>query len=241
MTKLKQSVIKRVIIVFIIVIALVISPILITYALAGFGLLYAFIENGGTISYTYETQSVEDYGSFPGLAEEYMTEYINRFFPEQILDDYQDVKYVFRRSNIDEYSFEAYLEFTFDSADAFNAHVLDATEGMLPGTFAFDEDFQEYVVYDTDDGFVYDHLMLEHEHYDDGEVSYSIRYAKIAKLLVNADEQRVIYIALALHDGGGTSTSFLRSYFDRFDIDPKEYELYTESVGRMSIDTPGDS
>ena len=67
-------------------------------------------------------------------------------------------------------------------------------------------------------------------------MSYYISYAKIAKILVNSDENRVIYIALVLHDGGGTDTSFLRSYFERFDIDPKEYELYTESVGRVNVD-----
>ena len=53
---------------------------------------------------------------------------------------------------------------------------------------------------------------------------------------VNSPENRVIYVASALHGGGGTDTSFLRSYFERFDIDPKEYELYTESVGRVNVD-----
>ena len=53
---------------------------------------------------------------------------------------------------------------------------------------------------------------------------------------VNSPENRVIYVASALHGDGGTSISFLRSYFERFDIDPKEYELYTESVGRVNVD-----
>lgn len=233
---MSQTWIKKILKVLAIVIAFVIGVMLLLIAVVGLFILIGYLESGGH-PYHYETYSLEDYGNYQGSSNKFIGEYINRYFPEEIPDEYRDITFVYRNANsLDEYSFEAYLEFTFDSADAFNAHVLDATEGMLPGTFAFDEDYQEYVVYDSDDGFVYDHLMLENEYYENGEVSYSIGYAKIAKILVNVDEQRVIYVALALLDGGGTDTSFLRSYFERFDIDPKEYELYTESVGRVNVD-----
>lgn len=233
---MSQTWIKKILKVLAIVIAFVIGVMLLLIAVVGLFILIDYLDSGG-YPYHYETCSLEDYGVYQGKSEEYMSDYINRFFPEKILDDYQDVRFVFRSANIDTYSFEAYLEFTFDSADAFNAHVLDATEGMIPGTFAFDEDFQEYVVYNSDTGYIHDHIQLNREYLEeDGTVSYQIGSARIAKILVNPDENRVIYIALALHDGGGTDTSFLRSYFERFDIDPKEYELYTESVGRVNVD-----
>lgn len=219
-----------------IVIALLVGAVLIFYSFIGIFAFLVYWENHGQ-PILYETYSLEDYGNYPGLAEEYMTNYISRFFPNQILDDYQNVRYVFHRSNVDEYSFEAYLEFTFDSADAFHRHVQEATTGLLPGTFAFDDNYQEYVVYDSDSGFVYDHLRLGQEYTEeDGERSHQIDYAKIAKILVNVEEQRVIYVALALHDGGGTRTSFLRTYFERFNIDPKEYELYAETVENVGTD-----
>ena len=109
---------------------------------------------------------------------------------------------------------------------------------MTQGTFIFDSDYQEFVVYDSDSGFVYDHLWLGQEYLEDGNKSYTIEYAKIAKILVNYEERRVIYIALALHDGGGTHTSFLRSYFERFNIDPREYELYTQTVSESENTSP---
>lgn len=213
----------------VIVISIFWGLLLAFYSLSGIVYLLIFMENRGQPTH-YETYSVEDYGKYPGRAEEYMTGYISRFFPEQITDDFQNVNYAFRRSNVDEYSFEAYLEFTFDSLDTFQSHVREATDGMIQRTFAFDSEYKEYVLYDNDSGFVYDHLQLGREYTDEDITSYQIHYAKIAKILVNYEEQRVIYVALALHDGGGTNTAFLRSYFDRFNIDPKEYAIYTQSV-----------
>ena len=219
----------------VIVIGSVLGVVLALYAFAGLMYLLVYIENRGQPTH-YETDSIENYGDYPGIAEEYMTNYISRFFPDQILDDFHNVQYAFHRSNVDTYSFEAYLEFTVDSADAFHKHVQEATEGMIQGTFVFDSDYQEFVLYDSDSGIVYDHLQLGREYTEDGITSHQIHYAKIAKILVNYEEQRVIYVALALHDGGGTRTSFLRSYFERFSIDPKEYALYTQTIENQMQD-----
>lgn len=212
-----------------ITIDVIIGAILAFFVFAGLVYFLVDIENHGQPTY-YETYAIEDYGNYPGRAEEYMNNYISVFFPDHISDDFQNVQYAFRRSNVDTYAFEAYLEFTIDSADAFQCHVQEATTGMIPGTFHFADDYQEYVLYDSNSGLLYDHLQLGREYLESGIASYQIHYAKIAKILVNYEEQRVIYVALALNDGGGTRTSFLRTFFERFNIDPKEYALYTQTA-----------
>lgn len=178
----------------------------------------------------YETQDWSDYGNYVYTYGEnnYTQAYIDRFFPAEISEEFLNVEFVYHSNCVDNYSFEAYLEFTIDNEEHFKTYVESATTGMIEQVFHFDKNYFEYVLTDFDTGFVYDHLILGKRYEDVNETpNYQIEYAKIAKILVNYDEKRIIYIAFALHDGGGTDTSFLNTYFSRFGIDPKVYEEYT--------------
>ena len=180
--------------------------------------------------YSYQTSSVDDYGQFPGQSEKYMTEYIGRFFPNELSDDFTEVTYCFTRSDIDTYSFEAYLEFTISDSEAFREHVANAVTGLEENIFSFDETFREYVLSSPENPSYLCDCILLGDHYSDedtGEMLYYIEFADISKILVNYEEQRVIYVALALHDGGGTDTGLLGTFFRRFGISPKDYEAYT--------------
>ena len=179
-----------------------------------------------------------------------MAEYIGRLFPERIEEYFEDVTYVFKPRACDTYGFEAMLEFTIEDEVQFQTFVTEATQGLYARTFHYDPAFQEYVVYDTDDGFVHDSIMLgklccreaDHGRWNGGRECFadphpgqffSIDSAKIAKVLVNREEHRIIYAAMGVHDGGGSSTDFFCEYLERFGIDPKEYETYTNEIARF--------
>lgn len=180
----------------------------------------------------YETHDIADYGIYIGNSEEYMYEYIDRFFPAEISEDFQDVTYVFRSRAVDEHAFEAYLEFVIEDEAAFEEHVRLATDGFVSGTFHYDRSFQEYVLHNNSTGMVYDHIMVRGKYSNEEGTAnfYQIEDAAIAKILVDYDAQRVIYIAMSVFDGGAADTEFFNEYFNRFGIDPKDYEEYTNDV-----------
>lgn len=179
------------------------------------------------------TSDINEYGNYPGVLPKAKDEYITSFFPDSIKPVFVNPTYRFSSRNIDTYGFEAYLEFTFDSQEQFEEHLEKSTKGMKKGTFFFDNDYLEYVMVNQDTGYVYDTISLSSNSFtdDSGMTHYRIDYADIAKILVNPKERRVIYIALAVFDGGGSDTRLLNSYFSRFEIDPIEYQQYTNSIG----------
>ena len=183
----------------------------------------------------YETRDIANYGIFIGHAEEYMHEYIERFFPSEISDAFHDVNYVFRSRAVDEYGFEAYLEFEIQDQEYFEQYIQTVTADLLSRPFYFDDTFQEYVVYDESDGFIYDHIQLGREYQDEEHKNpfFQIHYAKIAKILVDHSTRKVIFVALAVHDGGGSDTGFFCEFFNRFGIEPKEYEAYTSGISNL--------
>ena len=87
---------------------------------------------------------------------------------------------------------------------------------MSQQEFRYDAAYQEYTVIDE---------FLPSSQYENGIVS--IRYAKIGKILCCPEKQEVIFVALGVYDGGVARTDFLCVYFNRFQIDPKEYALHT--------------
>ena len=212
-------------------------------------LLFAQFVDWANAPADYETRDIAQYGIYVGNSEEYMQDYIGRFFPTQIEDYFDDVTYVFKSRAIDTYGFEALLEFTIEDEEQFQSFAAEATEGLYTRSFHYDPAFQEYLVYEEDDGYIHDGLMLgeaecrekhgkrkgDWDCYADPHPGqyYRIDSARIAKILVDHDAHRMIYVALAVHDGGGSSTDFFCEYFNRFGLDPKEYEAYTDEIARF--------
>lgn len=211
-------------------VAFIILVCLIVFVSLGYQFLCSLSGNG-----YYETQSLEDYGKYIYTygVNNYTQEYIERFFPDQIPADFQNVQYRYHSNSVDSYAFEAYLEFTLKDDASFASYVQSITQNkdLVEKTFYFDDTYLEFTLIDKDTGFSYDHIQLgDCYNHESGETYYQIHYADIAKILVKPSERRVIYIALALHDGGGTDTGFLNTYFNRFGIDPKEYEKHVSDV-----------
>ena len=77
--KKQQSTFRKITKAFGIAIAVIVGAVLALYAFGGAFFLLGHFENDGQPVY-YETCSLEDYGNYLGLAEEYMTNYISRFF-----------------------------------------------------------------------------------------------------------------------------------------------------------------
>lgn len=202
------------------------SIILILTALALCFLLY-FV----TRPVEYATNDPADYGSYItiyGNTASVAEKCITQFFPAELSDNFQDISYSYRSSTVDRVAFEAFLEFTIEDNLRFQEYVATVTEGITGEDFYFDQAFREFVIISPEPKFYHDSLWLGDLFTNsDGESYYPINHGWISKILVNDDENRIIYISLGVHDGGGTGTDFLNVFFTRFGIDPKEYETYT--------------
>ena len=168
----------------------------------------------------YSTTDINDYGKYVGNYDnKSVKEFVTSFFPEEIEDDFTDVRYSYRARKGDAYAFEAYLEFRIEDTSAFKTYIADKTGGNAVD-FEYDSDFKEYIISDN----------FELVDSDDGSASTSIGYARIGKILYSEKEQRIIYVALGVYDGGFADTDYLCVYFNRFGIDPFEYEEGREFV-----------
>lgn len=165
--------------------------------------------------YYYETTDVANYGDYIGNADNsFPQDFINSFFPEKIRDSFSDVIYSYRAEDFDAYGFEAYLEFTINDAAEFDRYITSIAAEEDWRVFQFDDNYMEYIISDE----ITLHPRSQDETYN------HIEEAEIGKILYSEAEQRIIYIALGVYDGGGVTTEFLSVFFERFDIDPLLYE-----------------
>ena len=169
---------------------------------------------GSVVSFFYPQQYVTtdlaDYGKYVGNYDnKSANKFITSFFPDEISDDFQNVKYSYRAREGDAYAFEAYLEFQIEDETAFESYIAENI-GDGATAFEYDPDYKEYVLADA--------LWLA------SSDRKGISYAKIGKILYSEKEQRIIYVALAVFDGAGATADFLCVYFERFGIDPVAYQ-----------------
>lgn len=166
----------------------------------------------------YQTTNIEDYGVYIGNCNNQVpSSYIDSFFPEEILPEFVNVFYSYRAENADTYGYEAYLEFRIEDSQEFLDYVFSVASENEWKKFAFDDNYMEHPFDDK--------LQLSHREYttETGTSYYHIQEAKIGKVLYSAKEQKIVFVAIGVFDGGGANTEFLNVYFDRFKIDPKEY------------------
>lgn len=172
------------------------------------------------IKYT-ETTDIADYGTYTGTyADSFTQAYIDSFFPEQISTSFTSVKYSYKAKEFDTYAFEAYLEFTIEDVTEFNNFIQSIASADEWKPFPFDEGFMEYNIEN----------VLDISVRDPEEFPYHpIECAKIRKILCSTETQTVIYVAIGVYDGGGVGTDYLCVFFERFGIDPVEYEQTADS------------
>ena len=166
----------------------------------------------------YTTNDIEKYGKFTGNYDnDFPREFTTSFFPEQIEDFFSEVTYSYRAQKNDTYAFEVYLEYVIEDADVFESFVKEKTVGLASKAFSYDASFVEYTVADVFEGTIW-------QEESDMSPDVSIDYAKIGKILCSKEEQRIIFVALGVYDGGMASSDFLTVYFNRFGIDARNYE-----------------
>lgn len=171
-----------------------------------------------------ERTAISDYGHYDGTGTDSFTEcYIQSFFPKEIEDSFSAVKYSYKAENTDTYGFEAYLEFTIEDKTIFKTYISKITSNENWHDFAYAPGYKEYCIENVFD--------LDIDDTDDPSSIYyrQIVYAKIRKILYSPEEQRIIYVAIGVYDGGGIGTNYLNVFFERFQIDPVEYEQAASS------------
>ncbi len=161
----------------------------------------------------YETNRIEDYGKIVGnLDNEKPAAFIHSFFPDEIEDCFSDVTYHYKAKKGDVYAYECYLEFVIEDPKEYAAFVAEyiSQDDVLP--FAYDMKFREQTI---------SNVLCLNEIPEDK--TYSIGTAELGKILYSDQEQRIIFVALGMFDGGGMTTEELCRFFSRFNIDPWEY------------------
>ena len=138
-----------------------------------------------------------------------------------------NTKYSYCTESIDNYGFEVYLEFTIEDKEEFDYYISTITSPEKWKEFSFDTTFMEHEIRD---GF----KLVDREAGDERSV-HGISAASIKKILYSVDEQRIIYWALGVHDGGFADTEYFGTFFDRFSIDPVDYELQAYVPGEELI------
>lgn len=169
----------------------------------------------------YVTNDIEDYGEYIGIAsldQEKAAKRIEAFFPKEIDDSFSDITYSYKAENYDSLAYEAYLEFVIEDEDEYKHFVSQYTEGLEARAFEHDSSFTEYSIKQR--------LSLDVEWDGEGECLFEdmkFVIAEIDKILCSDKEQRIVFVSLAVFDGGVARVDFLSTYFTRFGIDPLEY------------------
>ena len=169
----------------------------------------------------YETQSLDDYRRvFGNYDNERPQALIDSFFPEEIGTDFVNPTWYYKAKRLDSIACEAWLEFTLPDDDAFDAHYAGLTVHGQPQPCPFDARYEMWVIAGDMDTWT-------HADYNASapETDYrNIESATVALILCCREEQRFVYYAMQVYDGGGTRTTDLDYIFTRFNISPLAFE-----------------
>lgn len=178
----------------------------------------------------YETNDIVDYGVIKGnYNNEKPRDFIFSFFPKKIEESFTDVRYHYKAKKLDTYGYEMYLEFVIQDTQTYHAFVADVIGNNASEQFYFDTSYQvcyvsNYLYLQPDTKEVHRDKSKPPEMIVDRSKPPLIGSAKIGAVLFSDTEQRIIFFALGVHDGGGTCTDELDYFFNRFEISPWVYE-----------------
>ena len=159
----------------------------------------------------YTTSDIADYGVFKGNYDnETPAEFVLSFFPPVIEDYFSNTSYYYRALKGDTYAFEVYLEFTISDPEVFRSYLKSVVDLNSSTPYMYNDDFFEYSIFD-----LYD--------IDISGESFAVDRAKIGKVLFDETEQRFVFWALGVHDGGFTRIDDLDYFFTQYGISPVKY------------------
>lgn len=188
--------------------------ILLSLAVFGFLLFHLLLAFGVDVTIT-QTNQIADYSNITGnYNNEAPKEFIFRFFPETIEDSFSDVTYHYFARKFDAYGYEVYLEFTIEDPQEFWEFLADHVPADETRPFSYDEAFTEYTISN----------ILWSSPWEAYPGDRSIESAEIGRILVCEEEQRFIFSAIGVHDGGATRASDLSYFTNRFGIDWVDYQ-----------------
>lgn len=172
----------------------------------------------------YLSNDIADYGIVKGNYDnESPRKFVSSFFPEKIEDTFSDVTYHYKAIKLDTYAYEMYLEFVIEDEESFNSFLSGVIGDNSSEPFYFNSTF--YVCY------ISNYMTLGESLGEEKTLYFS--EAKVGLILYSEEEQRIIFTALGVYDGGGTLVDDLCFFFSRFGIDPQEYEMRTTpGIGR---------
>lgn len=182
------------------------------------------------VTVVYETNDIADYGVIEGNYDnERPKKFVSSFFPKIIEESFSDVIYHYKAKKGDTYAYEMYLEFAIQDTQTYEAFIDDVVGDNASEPFSFASDYQIYYV----SNYLYLSPAISISRDDktkppvvkeDKSKAPFIENARIGAVLFSDAEQRIIFFALGVYDGGGTYTDELNYFFNRFDINPWEYE-----------------
>ena len=183
-----------------------------------YALVVCFLSGTGQIT---ETTDPAAYGQITGNYDnETPAAFISSFFPEEIRENFSNVRYSYTAQKGDSYACQVWLEFDMDDEAAFADFISACTDAGQVETFSFDTAYMDYTVSNS--------FELTHPGYDAPD-DIHIEYAKIGKILYREDTRHILFYALCIFDGGYSSTKNFGDFFTCFDIDPLEYEDVSDS------------
>ena len=178
----------------------------------------------------YETDDIADYGAIKGNYDnDRPATFVFSFFPKAIEESFLDVKYHYKAKKGDTYAYEMYLEFVIKDTDDYTSFLSGVIGDGTSEAFYFDPGYRIYYVSNylylsAATTTIYDDKSKTPIVKEDKTLPPQIGNAKIGAVLFSDTEQRIIFWALGLYDGGGTSTDELNFFFNKFGINPWVYE-----------------
>ena len=163
----------------------------------------------------YETNDIADYGAITGNYDNDAPKaFVFSFFPAQIDEDFENAVYHYKAIKGDTYAYEVYLEFTIEEKEQYDAFIDAVVDKDTCTTFEYAPDYQEYIVSN--------YFWLEPDPPMDSPPY--IEDAEVGRVLFSDSEQKIIFFALGMYDGGGVNTDQLGYFFNKFNIDPVDFE-----------------
>lgn len=165
----------------------------------------------------YTTDNTADYGKIKGNKDnKTVEEFMMSFFPQQLEPYFENVVFSYKANNQCSYKTEMHLEFKISDSKQFQSYVAELTDGMQVQEFAYDANYNDYIIHN--------HLYVEPASSSEpGEEEYYFRNgARMGRILVCEQEQRIIFEGiLAYTCCGGYANEF--DFYNRYGIDPQEY------------------
>ena len=189
-----------------------IIPVILLVVLFIFWIAWVILDDG-----VYETEDVSDYGVIKGNENNSRVEdIVFSFFPDHIDHSFSNITYRYKALKNADHAFECYLEFVIEDPSLFAAFLEEYVDQEKASVFQYDEVFMDYTITNQFD---------INPDVSNNAGGYQIEYAVIEKVIYSEEEQRIIFFALGLWDGGLIWTTDLDTFFSRFNIDVTDYWL----------------